>query len=249
MTTYAIAAVHHANARKPCREPFDHMNWLFELKHDGFRAIAFIDGHSRLISRNGYRFGGFRDLEAAIAQTLRGHTAILDGEIVCLDGQGRSVFAPLIQRQAIPYFYAFDLLWLDGDDWRRRPLVERKTTLSRLIPSPYDRLLYVDHLEGQGQALYEAACRLDLEGIVAKRKNSRYVSTRTRNWLKVKNPDYSQAEGRKELFDRWRGRPTALGSCDLDFDALLPKSSAAQHSRKPEHSQSRKTESEASPTL
>jgi bifunctional non-homologous end joining protein LigD len=138
---------------RPCREPFDHANWLFELKHDGFRAIAFIeDGHCRLISRNGYRFGGFRDLEDSIGQALKGRTAILDGEIVCLDGQGRSVFTPLIERQAIPYFYAFDLLWLDGQDWRRRPLLERKATLSRLITRPYGRLLHTDHLPEHGRA-------------------------------------------------------------------------------------------------
>ena len=69
--------------------------------------------------------------------------------------------------------------------------------------------------------MYEAACRLDLEGIVAKRKASRYIGTRTRSWLKIKNPQYSQAAGRKELFDRWNGRIPAWGSCDLDFDALL----------------------------
>jgi bifunctional non-homologous end joining protein LigD len=170
-------------------DPFDDPDWLFEVKHDGFRSIAFIkDGHCRLISRNGYRFSDFRDLEDCIAQAVKGHTAILDGEIVCLDGQGRSIFAPLIERQACPFFYAFDLLWLDGEDWRRRPLVERKTTLSRLIPRPYDRLAYLDHLEQQGRALYEAACGWDLEGIVAKRKDSRYISSRTRNWLKIKNP-------------------------------------------------------------
>lgn len=175
-----------------CREPFDHANWLFELKHDGFRAIAFIeDGHCRLISRNGCRFGDFSDLEDSIGQSLKGHTAALDGEIVCLDGNGRSVFKPLIERQAVPYYYAFDLLWFDGEDWRRRPLLERKATLSWLIRLPHGRLLYVDHLLEQGTALYEAVCRLDLEGIVAKRKDSGYVSTRTRIWLKIKNPSYS----------------------------------------------------------
>jgi hypothetical protein len=68
--------------------------------------------------------------------------------------------------------------------------------------------------------LYGATCGWDLEGIVAKRKDGRYVSTRTRSWLKIKNPDYSQAEGRKELFDRWRGRDP-WASCDVDFDSVL----------------------------
>jgi DNA ligase 1 len=66
------------------------------------------------------------------------------------------------------------------------------------------RLLYLDHIEERGCAFYEAVCRMDLEGIVAKRKDSRYVGTRSRSWLKVKNPTYSQAEGRRELFDGWK---------------------------------------------
>jgi ATP-dependent DNA ligase len=70
-----------------------------EIKHDGFRAIAFIDGHFRLISRNGYRFGGFRDLEDALGQALSGRTAILGGEIVCLDGKV-SIFSALLNPQA-----------------------------------------------------------------------------------------------------------------------------------------------------
>jgi bifunctional non-homologous end joining protein LigD len=113
---HALTATHHPMLASSCREPFDHANWLFELKHDGFRAIAFIeDGHCRLISRNGCRFGDFSDLEDSIGQSLKGHTAALDGEIVCLDGNGRSVFKPLIERQAVPYYYAFDLLWFDGE--------------------------------------------------------------------------------------------------------------------------------------
>jgi bifunctional non-homologous end joining protein LigD len=126
----------------PYREPFDHASWLFEIKHDGFRALAFVDGHCRLISRNSQRFGGFRELEASLAESLHGRTAILDGEIVCLDGHGRSIFAPLIERQAIPYFYAFDLLWLDGEDWRRRPTAyyfRGASAFERNCPTlPYD---------------------------------------------------------------------------------------------------------------
>jgi bifunctional non-homologous end joining protein LigD len=76
-----------------------------------------------------------------VAQALHGRTAILDGEIVCLDGKGRSVFADLMQRTHSPYFYAFDLLWLDGKDLRRRRLLERKQELLRLIERRKGRLL------------------------------------------------------------------------------------------------------------
>jgi ATP-dependent DNA ligase len=76
----------------PCREPVDGSDWVFEAKHDGFRALTYVDGHCPLLSRNGYRFSGFDRLEEAFAQTLRGHTAIPDGELVCLDGKGRSLF-------------------------------------------------------------------------------------------------------------------------------------------------------------
>jgi ATP-dependent DNA ligase len=72
----------------PCHEPFDGEESLFEIKHDGFRALAFLEGGDcRLLSRNGHRFSGFGDLEESLAQTLRGHTAVLDSEIVCLDGR------------------------------------------------------------------------------------------------------------------------------------------------------------------
>jgi hypothetical protein len=83
--------------------------------------------------------------------------------------------------------------------------------LASLCREPFDHA---------GRALYEAACGLDLEGIDAKRKDSRYVCTRTRSWLKIKNPNYSQAEGRRELFDRWNGHIPAWGSCDLEFDRM-----------------------------
>jgi bifunctional non-homologous end joining protein LigD len=127
---------------RPCTKPFDDPAWLFEIKHDGFRALAFIDGHCLLVSRNGYRFSDFRELEDSISRALKGRTAILDGEIVCLDGKGRSVFAPLLDREGFPYFYAFDLLWLDGEDWRPRPLLERKQRLARLVSRHKGRLLY-----------------------------------------------------------------------------------------------------------
>jgi bifunctional non-homologous end joining protein LigD len=195
-------------AAKLCRKPFDSPDWLFEIKHDGFRALAYIaEGKCQLRSRNGHRFAKFAELEDSLGSALRGRTAILDGEIVCLDGKGRSVLADLMQGTHSPYFYAFDLLWLDNEDWRQRPLLERKQQLLRLTERRKGRLLYVDHLLQHGTGLFEIACEWDLEGIIAKRKTSPYIATQkpSRTWLKIKNPNYSPGKGRKELFDGLRG--------------------------------------------
>lgn len=182
-------------------EPFDDPEWLFELKHDGFRAVAYVDGpRTRLISRNRHRFDEFEPLASAIERDLAPSKAVLDGEIVCLDGEGRSKFNELMARRASPFFYAFDLLWLNGQDLRELPLFERKAELRKLVPEQGSRLLFVDHVDQRGVALFEEVCRLDLEGIVAKRRRGLYRDG-TR-WLKIKNSDYSQAEGRGELFDR-----------------------------------------------
>jgi bifunctional non-homologous end joining protein LigD len=87
---------------------------------------------------------------------------------------------------------------LNGVDLRSRPLLERKKRLHRLIPLNDSHLLYVEHLEGDGQRFFDLACEQDLEGIICKPKTSHYPFT----WIKVKNPNYSQAEGRREWFDR-----------------------------------------------
>src|SRR5947199_6988742 len=97
-------------------QPFDHPGWLFELKHDGFRALAYVRGHQcELISRRGHHFTKFHLLEEEIAHSIRANDAVLDGEIVCLDADGRSNFYSLLFRREWPYFYAFDLLMVDGD--------------------------------------------------------------------------------------------------------------------------------------
>jgi bifunctional non-homologous end joining protein LigD len=188
------------------REPFDSPEWVFETKFDGFRGIAYVEGgECRLVSRKGHAYKRFQSLRKAIAAELRVKSAILDGEIVCLDGQGRSQFYDLMFRRGQPYFYAFDLLWLNGVDLRELPLLERKTRLKGLVPERPSLLLYLDHIEGEGVDLFHLACGLDLEGIVAKPKASVYRSER-KPWIKVKNPSYSQAEGRRELFDSQRTR-------------------------------------------
>src|SRR5260370_31954509 len=107
--------------------PFDHADWFFELKHDGFRALGYIeDGNCRLISRKQIIYKSFGTLAAAIS-ALPVKNAILDGEVVCVGTDGRSHFKNLMhRRRADVTFYAFDLLWHNGEDLRALPLVERK---------------------------------------------------------------------------------------------------------------------------
>lgn len=183
------------------REPFSHPDWFFELKHDGFRALAFVQsGKCRLVSRNGNDFSSFVSLCAVIPEELRASAAVLDGEIVCLDKKGRSQFNELLFRRGEPRFYAFDLLWCEGKDLRFDGLQERKRQLKALIQNG-SYLLYCDHIEQHGERLFELACQKDLEGIVAKPKNSPYQFSDTETyWLKLKNPNYSQALGRDDIF-------------------------------------------------
>jgi bifunctional non-homologous end joining protein LigD len=112
------------------REPFSHPDWLFEIKWDGFRSFVQIQrGKCRLISRNGNEFKSFSVLNDAIAAKINAESLVLDGEIVSLDGSGKSQFRDLLFRRDEPRFYAFDLLWVDGEDLWQLPLVERKSRL------------------------------------------------------------------------------------------------------------------------
>jgi bifunctional non-homologous end joining protein LigD len=181
--------------------------WLFELKWDGFRAVAYIErGHCRLVSRRNHTYKTFPRLCASLAK-LDVQDAILDGEVVCLDAQGRSQFAPLLFRRGDPVFAVFDLLWVNGKDLRALPLVQRKLRLAQVVPPLGERLLRVDPIEGRGEELFRLACEQDLEGVVGKWAAGDYTDDgRTTSWVKVKNGSYSQAEGRGELFEG-RGRP------------------------------------------
>lgn len=183
------------------RQPFDHPDWVFELKHDGFRAVAHIstDG-CRLVSRRDNQFRRFNPL-CEILGNLPVKSAILDGEIVSLDGEGTSRFNQLLFLRGQPYFYAFDLVWLNGKDLRNQSLIERKSRLKDLtLASRSPVLLYADHVDQHGVDFFRMICEKDLEGIVAKHRDSRYDATS--KWIKIKNPTYTQAQDRHELFER-----------------------------------------------
>jgi bifunctional non-homologous end joining protein LigD len=184
---------------------FDHADYLFELKYDGFRAMVYLQaGNVEILSRNRHVFAEFKELRVWLGENLRVIDAILDGEICCLDDAGKPQFNDLTTGIRPPYFVAFDLLWLNGEDLRSLPLIERKKRLAAIVPNAPAFLLYVDHIEARGTELFAAICAQDLEGMVAKPTESQYDPDRTK-WFKIKNPNYSQREGRREMFNSFMG--------------------------------------------
>jgi bifunctional non-homologous end joining protein LigD len=172
------------------KEPFDHPDWIYEVKWDGYRAVAEVrDGTVSLYSRNGV---SFNKRFAPVAEALRryGSDAVLDGEIVVVDDQGRPDFQMLQHYQGSGsghlLYYVFDLLYFHGHDLTSLPLVRRKELLKRTLPSS-PRIRFSDHVVGEGVLFYKAAKEKGLEGIIAKHSQSTYeIGSRTRQWLKIK---------------------------------------------------------------
>jgi bifunctional non-homologous end joining protein LigD len=182
-------------------QPFDGQEWLYEIKWDGYRAIAFLEsGSVRLVSRNQNDLTSAYPELRSLGDSIQARTAILDGEIVALDEQGRPSFSLMQQRTGvgeggrrirrtrddIPVMYfVFDLLYLDGYNLMSAGLEQRKELLASILV-PGDLIRYSDHYIGNGKALFAAAMQRDLEGIVAKRRNSSYLQKRSIDWLKIK---------------------------------------------------------------
>ena len=190
----------HPMLAESIAEPFDGAEWLFEIKWDGYRAVAFIEtGKVRLVSRNQNDLTGRYPELKDMAAMIKAKTAILDGEVVALDDQGKASFSLMQQRTGfrpggkrsagnadVPVlYYAFDLLYLDGYDWRRVPLEDRKRKLASIVTTG-DGVRYSDHYEEHGKSLFEIARSKGLEGIVAKRRASCYEERRSGDWLKIK---------------------------------------------------------------
>ena len=181
--------------------PFDDPEWLFEFKYDGFRALCYIEhGRCRLISRNGNLPSRFHALADQVAAVLDVDEAVIDGEVIAADETGRPQFYELLRVPRSASYVAFDILWLNGTDLRALPLDERRRRLQGILPKGSPIVSEALSVEGRGRELFELMRANDLEGIVAKRLADPY-DTRVR-WLKIKNPEYSQKEGRAELFNR-----------------------------------------------
>lgn len=171
-------------------QPFDRPDWLFEIKWDGFRAIGEVEnGAVRLYSRN---MLSFADRFGPVVSALEdlGHDAVLDGEIVALDREGKSQFQLLqnYQRTGAGHlaYCVFDVLYLDGRDMRGLPLRERKKKLARLIKDGAV-LRLSDHVEEDGIAFFKALTERGLEGMIAKNAASLYrEGERSLDWLKIK---------------------------------------------------------------
>jgi len=182
-------------------KPFDNRDWLFELKLDGMRAIVEKNGPKLdMWTRNGKSLSHrFPTLAKALAE-LPVDTLILDGEIVALDDKGQSHFHLIQPRihlsrakdiaaadEQIPvYFFAFDLLYINGYNLMKFSLIERKAVLRKLVPDNNGWIRFADHVEDTGRQFFKAVSDLGLEGIVAKLKKSEYQQTRSRFWLKIK---------------------------------------------------------------
>src|ERR1700691_34391 len=203
-------------------KPFDDPDWLFEVKWDGYRAIAFIQaGKVRLASRNQNDLTGQYSELGVLPKLVKAKNAILDGEITVLDERGRALFSLMQQRTGIRsggrrtaarldlpiVYYVFDLLYVDGYDLRRVALEERKQALVRVVATN-EVVRHSEHFPERGVALFEAAKQQGLEGILAKHRGSLYEERRSREWLKIKITQtidcviggYTDPEGSRQYF-------------------------------------------------
>jgi bifunctional non-homologous end joining protein LigD len=232
-------------------DPFDDPEWLFEIKWDGYRAIAFIaQSKVRLVSRNQNDMTAQYPELHSVPSFIQAETAILDGEVAALDEQGRSSFSLMQQRTGIrqgglraaprgdipALYYVFDLLYLDGYDLRRVSLEQRKDLLAKLT-SLDGPVRYSDHFP-QGKALFDVAQQKGLEGILAKRRSSVYEERRTREWLKIKITQtldcvvggFTDPEGSRSyfgsivlgLYDK-KGELIHVGQAGTGFDQAMLK--------------------------
>ncbi|HLW88785.1 MAG TPA: non-homologous end-joining DNA ligase [Terriglobales bacterium] len=206
----------------PVEKPFDSAEWLFEIKWDGYRAVAFVEnGKVRLVSRNQNDLTGQYSELQDLSKLVKAKTAILDGEIAALDEQGRASFSLMQQRTGIRsggrrtagrsdvpiVYYVFDLLYADGYDLRRVALEERKQALAKLVKTN-ELIRLSEHFPERGIALFEAAKQQGLEGILAKHRGSFYEERRSREWLKIKITQtvdcviggYTEPEGSRQYF-------------------------------------------------
>ncbi|AZO71312.1 DNA ligase D [Mesorhizobium sp. M1D.F.Ca.ET.043.01.1.1] len=165
--------------------------WIHEMKYDGYRILVAVgDEEARAYTRSGLDWSGRFPSILSEARKLKVGSALIDGEAVVIDAEGRSSFQALQNAlkgdPASIDFYAFDLLELDGEDLTRLPLLERKEKLEEILPPKSPILRYSDHIQGRGEELLNRFCDAGLEGVVSKLADSDYVGARDGSWLKIK---------------------------------------------------------------
>ena len=168
-------------------------DWLYELKYDGYRILAYVEGNSaRLITRNGNDYADrFQDIAYSLIDWAAGRAMVLDGEMVITDAEGRTDFQALQNYMRNPggknlTYIIFDLLALDGADLRGQRLIDRKESLEALMKDCPESLYYSQSIRGNGKENFLAACKANLEGVVGKKANSAYSGTRNGDWIKLK---------------------------------------------------------------
>ena len=175
--------------------------WFHEIKHDGYRAMVLRAGDRvRVLTRNGVDWTDRFSLIATATAALNVRSCIIDGEAIASGDDGLADFQ-LLRRRAPAILCAFDLLELDGKDMRREPIEVRRAELARLLRRSAIGLEFNEHIDDEDTArVFEHACRLGFEGIVSKRRGSRYQSGRSYDWLKLKNPNAPAAQLLQFLF-------------------------------------------------
>lgn len=181
---------------KVADEPFDKKGWVFEIKWDGYRALAEIEnGKVKLYSRNHIPYN---QKFSKIADELKKlpKSAVLDGEIVVLDSKGKPSFQLLQdypQSKGDLVYYVFDILYLDGKNLTKLPLIQRKEILKGYLKTN-SSIRYGDYVEENGKAFFKVAVKEHLEGVMAKNRESQYlIGQRSHNWLKIKNQKRQEA--------------------------------------------------------
>ena len=213
--------------------------WVHEIKHDGYRLMVRVEsGGVQLLTRSGLDWTSRFPWVAEAAAALPVENAYLDGEVVVADEQGRSDWPALHScatkgRCRNAFLWAFDILFLNGEDLRPLPVLERKQLLHDIIPEGVTGIRYVEHLEDDGKLIFEHACKLGLEGIVSKLRDKPYYSGRSDGWRKAKCilreqfviAGYLPLEGRKGavgalILGKWEeGRLVRVGKAGTGFTA------------------------------
>lgn len=167
--------------------------WVYEVKHDGYRMICFLEGgKAELYSRNHTSFNKkFPTILRALEIFFKSKQVVLDGEVILADEDGKSDFGALqraikSKRVGNLCYVVFDILALDGEDLRGLPLLERKKILEKVLGGAPSEILLCQFVSGDGEKYFSAAKKIGLEGIVAKKKNSKYTGLRDGSWVKVK---------------------------------------------------------------